>query len=162
MKGVTSYEGYVINGFRFHTRRRQRNRKTQNSGVVVEGGTENGKKDFYGVLKEVIMLEYDALKNRTSPKVVLFKCRWFDVYNEGRGIKRDKLGGTLINVTRNLQTNEPFALACQIRQVFYIAAHNDLHWKWVINMNPRYFLISLMWRMLMAILSHYGRIWRLK
>ena len=50
MKGVTSYEGYVINGFRFHTRRRQRNRKTQNSGVVVEGGTENGKKD---ILKKV-------------------------------------------------------------------------------------------------------------
>ena len=93
--------------------------------MVVEGGTENGKKDFYGVLKEVIVLEYNAFTNRTSPKVVLFKCRWFDVYNEGRGIKRDKLGGTLINVTRNLQTNEPFALACQIRQVFYIPAHND-------------------------------------
>ena len=69
MKGVTSYEGYVINGFRFHTRRRQRNRKTQNSGVVVEGGIENGKKDFY-VLKEVIVLEYDALKSRTSPNIV--------------------------------------------------------------------------------------------
>ena len=58
MKGVTRY-----NGLRFHTRRRQRNRKTQNNGVVVEGGTENGKKDFYDVLKEVIALQYDALKN---------------------------------------------------------------------------------------------------
>ena len=85
------------------------------------------------------MLEYDALKNHTSPKVVLFKCRWFDVYNEGRGIKRDNLGGTLINVTRNLQTNEAFALACQIHQGFYIPAHNDPQWKWVITRNPHYY-----------------------
>ena len=92
MKGVVSYQGYVINGFRFHTRRRQRHQKTQNSGVVVEGETENVKKDFFGVLKEVIVLEYDALKNRKKTKIVLFKCRWFDVHNEGRGIKRDKFG----------------------------------------------------------------------
>ena len=75
MKGVCSYEGYVINGFRFHTKRRQRKRKTQNSGVVVEGKTENGKKDFYGVLEEVIVLEYNPLKSRTSPKVLVFKCK---------------------------------------------------------------------------------------
>jgi len=105
--------------------------------VVVEGETENVKKDFFGVLKEVIVLEYDALKNRTSPKIVLFKCRWFDVYNEGRGIKRDKFGGTLINVARTLQTNEPFALGSQVRQVFYVGAHNECQWRWVIKMNPR-------------------------
>ena len=137
MKCVCSYEGYVINGFRFHTRRRQRKRKTQNSGVVVEGETENGKKDFYGVLEEVIVLEYNPLKSRTSPKVVVFKCKWFDVYNEGRGIKRDKFGTTLVNVTRRLQTNEPFALATQIRQVFYVAAHHEPQWRVVIKMTPR-------------------------
>ena len=125
MKGVCSYEGYVINGFRFHTKKCQRKRKTQNSGVVVEGETERGEKDFYGVLKEIIVLEYDALKDRTSPRVVLFKCNWFDVYTEGRGLKKDKFGATLVNVTRRLQTNEPFALANQSRQVFYVVVHNE-------------------------------------
>jgi len=47
-------------------------------------------------------LEYDALKNHTSSKIVLFQCRWIDVYNEGRGIKMDKFRGPLINVTNNL------------------------------------------------------------
>ena len=69
MKGVSSYEGNVINGFRFQTRRRQRKRKTQNSGIIVEGKTENGKKDFYGVLEEVIVLEYNPLKVRQVPKL---------------------------------------------------------------------------------------------
>ncbi|XP_057247031.1 uncharacterized protein LOC130589636 [Beta vulgaris subsp. vulgaris] len=51
MKGVVTFDGYVINGFRFHTKKRQRNRKTQNSGVVVKGDEESGQKDFYGVLE---------------------------------------------------------------------------------------------------------------
>ncbi|XP_021741321.1 uncharacterized protein LOC110707602 [Chenopodium quinoa] len=75
MKRVVTFDGYVINGFRFHTKKRQRHRKTQNSGVVVLGDAESGGKDFYGTLDEVIVLEYDALENRTSPKVVLFRCK---------------------------------------------------------------------------------------
>ena len=133
LKGARSYEGYVINGFRFHTRRRQRKRKTQNSGIIVEGETKHQKKDFYGVLEEVIALEYNPLKSRTSPKVVLFNCKWFDVYNEGRGIKRGKFGATLVNITRRLQTNEPFALANQIRQIFYVATHHEPQWRVVIK-----------------------------
>ena len=66
LKGVCSYEGYVINGFRLYTRRHQRKRKTQNSGVAVEGETENEKKDFYGVLEEVIVLEYTLKKSDKS------------------------------------------------------------------------------------------------
>ncbi|KAL2923495.1 Protein stu1 [Bienertia sinuspersici] len=139
MKGGFSFDGYVTNGFRFHTKKRQRCRKTQNSGVTVKGDAQSGEKDFYGILEEVIVLEYDALKNRTSPKVVLFKCKWFDVFSDGRGIKKDNLGFTLVNFSRTLQTNEPFALASQIEQVFYVASHNEKHWKFVIKANPRNF-----------------------
>nr|CAN75974.1 hypothetical protein VITISV_028848 [Vitis vinifera] len=32
---VTCYRGYIINGFRFHTREREKGKKTQNNGVVV-------------------------------------------------------------------------------------------------------------------------------
>lgn len=137
MKSVVSYEGYVINGFIFHTKRRQRKRKTQNSGVIVKGDVESGEKDFYGVLDEVIILEYGALKNRTSPRIVLFKCKWFDVYNEGRGIRKDKFGAVLVNVTRRLKTNESYALALQIEQVFYVSVHNQPQWRFVIKANPR-------------------------
>jgi len=51
----------------------------------------------------VIVLEYDPLKNRTSPKLVSFRCKWFNVYNEGRRIKRDKLRAALVNVTHRLE-----------------------------------------------------------
>ncbi|XP_056683289.1 uncharacterized protein [Spinacia oleracea] len=139
MKKVVSFDGYVINGFRFHTRKRQRNRKTQNSGVVVKGDEESGQKDFYGILEEVVVLEYDALKNRSSPKIVLFKCKWFDVFDEERGIKKGNLGAVLINVHRRLKTNESFALASQIEQVFYVACHNEPQWRFVIKANPRNF-----------------------
>ena len=32
---VTCYKGYIINGLRFHTREREKGKKTQNSGVIV-------------------------------------------------------------------------------------------------------------------------------
>lgn len=137
MRSAIKYEGYITNGFSFHTKKRQRNRKTQNSSVVVKGDSESGEKDFYGVLEEVIILEYDTLVNRTSPRIALFKCRWFDVFNEGRGIKRDKFGCTFVNVSRRLQTNEPFALASQIEQVFYTATHNQQPWRLVIKTSPQ-------------------------
>jgi len=72
----------------------------------------------------VIVLEYDPLKNLTSPKIMLFKCKWFDVYNEGRGIRRNKFGETLVCAMFRLQTNEPFAFDDQIHQVFYVATDN--------------------------------------
>ena len=56
IKCVSSYEGYVINGFRFHTKKRPRKTKTQYSGVVIEGETERGEKDFYRSLEKVIVL----------------------------------------------------------------------------------------------------------
>ena len=62
LKCVMAYEGYVTNGFRFHTKKRQRKRKTQNSGVMVKGDADSGQRDFYGLLEKVIVLEYDSLK----------------------------------------------------------------------------------------------------
>lgn len=46
MKSVITYEGYISNGFRFHTRRSQK-RKTQNSGVMVKGDNESGDRDSF-------------------------------------------------------------------------------------------------------------------
>uniref|UniRef100_A0A7C9ERB5 DUF4216 domain-containing protein n=1 Tax=Opuntia streptacantha TaxID=393608 RepID=A0A7C9ERB5_OPUST len=137
LKCVICYEGYIINGFRFHTRKRQRKRKTQNSGVVVKGDVESGEADFYGVLDEVILLEYNALKDRRSPKVVLFKCKWFDIYNKVNGVKVDKFGVTSVNVSRRLPINEPFALGCQVGQVFYVPTHNTPQWRVVVKTTPR-------------------------
>ncbi|CAO2834910.1 unnamed protein product [Amaranthus hypochondriacus] len=137
MKCMMTYEGYVANGFRFHTRKRQRKRRTQNSGVMVKGDSESGQRDFYGLLEKVIVLEYDSLKDRTNPRVVLCRCKWFDVFDDRRGIHKDKFGATLVNISRKLRTNEPFVLVSQIEQVFYVPTHNEAQWRIVIKTKPR-------------------------
>ncbi|KAL2929645.1 Replicase polyprotein 1a, partial [Bienertia sinuspersici] len=124
-KGVTTYEGYLANGFRLNTKKRQSKRKTQNSGVMVRGDSESGGKDFYGMIEKVIVLEYDSLADRTSPRVVSFRCN------------RDTFGSTLFNVNRRLKTNEPFALSSQIKQVFYVMSHKDPQWRVINKTKPR-------------------------
>ncbi|RVW72866.1 hypothetical protein CK203_057205 [Vitis vinifera] len=60
---VTCYRGYIINGFRFHTREREKGKKTQNSGVVVTAEVSSfasardknpipGHVSYYGVLTD--------------------------------------------------------------------------------------------------------------
>ena len=50
---------------------------TQNSGVMTEGSHNDQDIDFYGVLKEVIELQYNS--NLQAPRtMVLFRCDWFN------------------------------------------------------------------------------------
>ena len=76
-KIVNRYNGFIINGFKFHTREREKFRKTQNSGVMVEADG----KSYYGALKDIYELDYYG-----KFKVVLFRCDWIDI-NSPRGFK---------------------------------------------------------------------------
>uniref|UniRef100_A0A803MV67 DUF4216 domain-containing protein n=1 Tax=Chenopodium quinoa TaxID=63459 RepID=A0A803MV67_CHEQI len=58
---------------------------------------------------------------------------------DGRGIKRDKDGTISVSTTRRLQTNEPFVLASQVGQVYYVSSHNEPQWQVVIKTFPRNF-----------------------
>jgi hypothetical protein len=49
---------------------RDKNRRTQNSGVMTKSTHKNNPIDFNGILKEIIRLEY----NGNERSVVLFKC----------------------------------------------------------------------------------------
>ncbi|KAG8365413.1 hypothetical protein BUALT_Bualt18G0102300 [Buddleja alternifolia] len=128
-KRVTHYEVCIVNGLRFHTKQREMNKKTQNSGVVVKVEEESGFRDYYGVLTDIIQLDY--LGNH---HVVLFKCDWF----EGKSVQKDKYSYTSINTSKSWKTNEPYVLASQAQQVFYvkdIKLGND--WKIVIEAQGR-------------------------
>ena len=58
---------------------------TQNSGVMTEGSHDGNDIDFYGVLKEVIELQYNSnLQVRRT--VVLFRCDWFKQEGKTTGL----------------------------------------------------------------------------
>ncbi|WRX10853.1 protein of unknown function DUF4216 - like 2 [Theobroma cacao] len=111
---IRCYSGYFVNGFKFHTLDYGKNRKTMNSGVCIKGSFYNDhERDFYGILVDIIELEYFGIGNR----VVLFKCHWFDTEKR---IKVDRLHGLVdVNYNSILASNEPFVLVAQAHQVYY-------------------------------------------
>ena len=113
---VTTYQGYVVNGYRFHTVSHQSRRATMNSGVCIKGEVfSTDEMDFYGRLVEVCVLEYPAMPIK---RITLFKCEWFDPSNSGTLVHNNfKL--VSINHKRKYNKYEPFILANQAIQVFY-------------------------------------------
>ena len=93
--------------------------------------------NFYGVLMDIIELHYSK-----DNKFVLFKCDWVD---NSRGlIEQDDFGFTLVNFNhllypRHQKTDEPFILASQAKQVFFVQDLLDKDWHIVIKTKPRDF-----------------------
>ena len=118
---VVCYNGYIVNGFRFRKNEIDCNKRTQSCRVLPKGDASMGNRDYYSVLIDIIELHYMG-----GNKIVMFKCDWRDVDHRGRGIMVDKFGRTLVNVTHSLKSNEPFVLACQAEQVFYVKSIRNL------------------------------------
>ena len=67
---------------------------------------------YYGWIEEIWELDY--LKFR----IPLFKCSW--IHNE-RGVRKDKKDGfVLVDFTRFGYYDDPFVLANQAKQIFYV------------------------------------------
>ncbi|XP_071699426.1 uncharacterized protein [Rutidosis leptorrhynchoides] len=97
---VKNYKGYIINGFRFHIKDVEKNRTTQNSGVMIDVVTSSfssasdsnpilGDVTCYGVLNDIIELQYADNK-----QVVLFHCDWISGASR---IKFDENGFTTLD-----------------------------------------------------------------
>ncbi|KAH0660304.1 hypothetical protein KY285_028863 [Solanum tuberosum] len=69
--------------------------------------------------------------------VVLFRCNWFDVCDEIKGVKKDEYNFVSVNLNRFLKTNEPFVLADQASQVFYANDNSHKGWQVVRKTQPR-------------------------
>lgn len=124
------YKGCFINGFRFHSKKVERIRKIQNSGVVLQTKTSsfasardrnpiNGNVTYYGVLRDIIQL--DCYEHGSA---MIFKCDWIDYRGRERGMKTDEYGFTLVNLDRCV-SDDPFILASQIEQVLYVPDPTD-------------------------------------
>ena len=127
------FKRYVINGLKFRTKDFETTRKTQNSGVCVD--TEGGA-TYYGELIDIIELNYSD-----KYRYVLFKCQWADVIS-GRGYKKDDFGFSLVNFSRLIHKgdqliDEPYVLASQASQVFYVEDVRHKDWMVVVKTKPR-------------------------
>ncbi|XP_028064106.1 uncharacterized protein LOC114285228 [Camellia sinensis] len=144
-KKATRFNGYIINGTRYHTRSREWRRKTQNSGVMVKAKTcsyastrdmnpVEGEVAYYGYVTDIIELYYSY-----DRRYVLFMCDWID---NNKGLKQDGFGFTLVNFnhllyTKKQNSDEPFILASQAQQVFYVNDPVEADWDVVVRMKPR-------------------------
>ena len=137
---MSKYNGYTINGCRYHTKERDDLRTTQNSGVSVVASTMQiasakdknpifGELCFYGIITEIWDLDY------TKFRIPVFKCDWVDNNN---GIKVDELGLTLVDLTKVAYKSDSFILASQAKQVFYV--QDQLEPRWSIVLSQKDFL----------------------
>lgn len=131
---MIKYQGYIVNGCRYHTKERDAERVSQNSGISITATTMQvaSAKDkhpvvsnlsFYGVISEIWMLDYFTFK------IPVFKCDWVD---NGNGIKVDELGFKSVDLCRVGHKSEPFILASQAKQVFYVQDQLDPKWSIVL------------------------------
>lgn len=130
---IQSYPGCIVNGVRYIIEDRDKGHVTQNCGIFVSGENENTTNDFYGVLKDVIQLNY-----MFNFSVVLFQCVWFDTNVKKKRIQKD-YDYTSIDVSREWFQCDPYILAIQAEQVFYLDDHKfGSTWKVVQKIQHRH------------------------
>ena len=112
---VRKYSSCIVNGVRFNTIDRDKNKKTQNSGVMTQGMHNGQFIDFFGTLKEIIQLEY----NSDERTVVLFKCEWFKLDGRRTELNYDGFFKS-INVGSLWYKDDSLILATQAMKVFYL------------------------------------------
>jgi len=132
---VTSYGCYDVNGYRFRSEKYERGRPgltTINTGVCVTSYDENNNAlEYYGVIEDIIKIEWEG---SLKLELVLFYCRWFDPTPNGLRRTED-LGLVEIKHALRLKSFDPFVMASQVTQVYYLSypcKDKDLSPWWVL------------------------------
>jgi hypothetical protein len=110
---IHRYTSYDINSYTFYTMAQDNKKTNQNSGVRTDAYDCDGNREtYYGFIEEIWELEY-----RENLKVTLFRCQWIRLPN---GVKTDKYGMTNVNFRFLGYREQPFVLAKDVTQVFYV------------------------------------------
>ena len=124
---VRTFEGYDINGYTFYTRNQDSKSTVQNSGVTLVAvssdlsdpkgaGPSHASMSYYGFVEEIWELDYRKFD------IPLFMCKWVD---NRRGVKVDEDGFILVDFSKAGYKDDPFILARQATQVFYVTDPAD-------------------------------------
>ncbi|KAK6780839.1 hypothetical protein RDI58_023023 [Solanum bulbocastanum] len=110
---VLTMNKYYVNGFKFQTEEVSTNKKTNNSGVYIQGDA-----DGTGWPKK---------------KIVLFRCEWFDPSH--RGTKMDYQHNIIeVKHSRKHRSYDPFIIEQNAKQVYYasyLLRRDKVDW-WVV------------------------------
>ena len=119
---VPTWQGYHINNYSFYTKSQDEKSSMQNSGVTVDADSDNfcsasdnnpirASMHYFGVIEQIWELDY------TDFRVPVFKCKWI---NARTGVRQDEMGFTLVDFNKVGYMDEPFIMAQQARQIFYV------------------------------------------
>ncbi|CAL1377287.1 unnamed protein product [Linum trigynum] len=87
----------------------------------------------YGVIEDIIELRYTE-----GLRVVLFESEWYDTTREGLGYRRDGHGVVTPNRTCKRHADEPYVMACQTLQVYYVQCVRNRDWYTVIEKTEKF------------------------
>ena len=132
---VPTWKGYDINDYSFYTKSQDDRSSVQNNGVTVDGQSEHFSSAadknpieacmaYYRVIQDIWELDYGEFR------VPLFKCQWV---NGNTCVRQDKMGFTLVDLQKVGYKDDPFIMAVQARQVFYVEDHCDCTWSVVLQ-----------------------------
>ncbi|XP_073221529.1 uncharacterized protein [Cicer arietinum] len=82
---------------------------------------------YYGSITEIVEVDYYGML-----KFVLFRCDWFEV-------EEDKFGLTCVYFNKRCYMDDPFVLASQVHQCFYIQDPSNPNRHYVMKSIPREF-----------------------
>ena len=112
---VPTWKGYDINHCSFYTKSQDDRSSVHNSGVIVDGQSNH--------FCSGVTVDYGEFR------VPLFKCQWV---NGNTGVRRDKMRFTLVDLHKVGYKDDPFIMAAQVRQVFYVQDPDDSKWSMVL------------------------------
>ena len=134
---VFSYSAYAINGYTFYTKEQDDKSTMQNSGVtlVAEAMHISSANDlnpkfanlsYFGVIERILLFDYGKFQ------IPVFDCKWVENNN---GVRMDKSGFLQVDLNRVGYKDEPFILASQAKQVFYVNDPTSTKWSIVLLSN---------------------------
>jgi hypothetical protein len=112
---ISTFQRYEINGNTFYMIAQDKKSTNQNSGVSYDAIDDNGQKDtYYEYIEEIWELDYGS-----NFKIPLFRCKWIKL--AGGGVQVDqKYDMTTVDLNNLAYRDEPFVLANDVAQVFYV------------------------------------------
>jgi hypothetical protein len=119
-KRVKIYGVHDVNGYRFRSEKYEEKKidlVSRNVGVCVTvyDGDDNPV-EYFGIIVDILNISWEG---SMELELVLFKCRWFDPTSNG--VRRMlNLGLVEVKHSTRLTNFNPFVLASQVTQVYYL------------------------------------------